>query len=102
MERYLKENESSVAEKMTQFIKDEFAKISTPKKTFLEWVNSGIEKRTDVLYEVQGAPFITLIESKMPNLWYHPDKNEVYSLTSRGFKLCRYTDRTILLQKGFI
>lgn len=41
----------------------------------------------DVLLDVEDFPFVELTESKIPNVWYHADTDELFELTSRGFKM---------------
>lgn len=43
-------------------------------------------QKTDVIINVENAPFITLTESKLGNVWYHHEIDNLFCLTSRGFK----------------
>lgn len=56
-------------------------------------------QKTDIVLNVQNRPFITLTESKMPNLWYHDEIDEVFCLTSKGFKVIKGSKK-ILFERG--
>lgn len=58
-----------------------------------EWQN------TDVIINVQNCPFITLTESKMPNVWYHDEIDLLFCLTARGFKVIKGSKK-ILFERG--
>lgn len=46
-----------------------------------------MKKHTDVLLNVVNCPFVTLIESRVPNIWFHEKTDYLFCLTSKGFKL---------------
>lgn len=60
------------------------------------------ETRTDVVYNVKNAPFITLTESRMPNLWYHETFTVLFILTARGFKLIPTPGKSFLEQSRLL
>jgi len=43
-------------------------------------------QKTDVCITADNFPFITLTESKVPNVWYHDSMDFLFSHTSKGFK----------------
>ena len=57
---------------------------------------------TDVVVNILNAPFITLKESKIPNLWYHNEIDKIFYLTSKGFKLLKVGSKKTMIKKGFI
>lgn len=47
------------------------------------------ETHTAILINAINCPFVTLTESKVPNHWYHPNRDEIFMLTPSGFKCIR-------------
>lgn len=41
--------------------------------------------KTDVVVNLRNKPFLTLTESKIPNVWYHNIVDKIFMLTSKGF-----------------
>lgn len=56
-------------------------------------------QKTDVIINMQSSPFITLTESKMVNVWYHDDIDELFCLTAAGFKVIKGSKK-ILFNQG--
>lgn len=47
------------------------------------------DTHTDIVRNVLNAPFITLTESKINNHWYHETRDEIFQLTSNGFRVIK-------------
>ena len=56
--------------------------------------------KTDVVLNMEGAPFLELTESKMSNTWYHEALDYLFILTSRGFRVTRGSKKA-LFKRGF-
>jgi hypothetical protein len=44
-------------------------------------------------------PFITLTESKIPNVWYHEELDELFVLSERGFSLTKGSKKALKKRK---
>lgn len=51
---------------------------------------------TDVLLDAENAPFITLVESHIPNVWFRENDENLYCLTEGGFKRLGYTKKDFI------
>jgi hypothetical protein len=44
-------------------------------------------------------PFITLTESKVPNVWYHEERDELFVLSKCGFSLTKGSKKALKRNK---
>lgn len=58
-------------------------------------------QKTDVVLNMEGIPFMTLTESKMPNTWYHEELPYLFTLSSRGFRVHHKGTKEGLFKQGF-
>jgi hypothetical protein len=58
------------------------------------------EIHTDVLLDAPNMPFITLMESKIRNTWYHHKLDCLFVLTSRGFRRSKMGSKKALTKNG--
>lgn len=60
---------------------------------FCNFVEKGIMdtslEETEVVVNTGGSLFITLIESKLLNTWYHKEFDTLFCLTARGFRVVK-------------
>lgn len=60
------------------------------------------EVHTDIILNDKNMPFITLTESKVPNTWYHNKSNNLFSLTSKGFRRIKKGNKKVLIRKELL
>ena len=58
-------------------------------------------QKTDVVLNIKDMPFMTLTESKLPNIWYHEDLPCLFTLSSRGFRVNHKGTKEGLFKRGF-
>lgn len=58
-------------------------------------------QETDVVLNLPNIPFMTLTESKMPNIWYHELLPYLFHLTARGFRVRHVGTKEGLFKQGF-
>jgi len=58
-------------------------------------------QKTDVVLNMEGIPFMTLTESKLPNTWYHEHLPYLFTLSSGGFRVHNKGTKEGLFKRGF-
>jgi hypothetical protein len=59
------------------------------------------KQKTDVVLDVKNRPFITLTESKLPNVWFHDKMDRLFYLTENGFLSIKGSKKE-LIERGYI
>jgi len=58
-------------------------------------------QKTDIVL-TKNFPFVTMAESKIPNIWYHEDVDQLFILTPRGFKVIKNSSKEYLRRNNFL